>query len=327
MNGRFGYRSIYLLQNLGKLEAQMLIWPKCKEILRDPVTVQGNIFCYNCSYTPNFPINSVREIVEKLEIRCPLVDKCNWTGLINQARTHIEKCVNFRVSCHLNCGAIFARKDMKVHIENKCNNRLENCKYCQEIMKFYLLQGHYLRCPTYPLECSNLCGNKIARSRLENHITRDCPLTQLPCPLNCGSSFSRKDMPNHTGNKCELRLVPCKYCHKDIRFKFLDPHTFIRCLQFPIKCPNFCNLEMPRCKLEDHLNTVCPLADVSCPFYELGCMVTSLKRKDLRTHQKDYYIEHQELLLEDRKSQNRKLFIFFSVFAAIFGVLVFLYLH
>ena len=319
MKGRFGHRPTYLTQNLGKFECKMLFCPKCKGILREAVTVMGNIVCLNCSDQPSFPTNPIRETVDKLSIRCPLKDNCDWNGVLNQASTHVEKCGNFRVPCYLNCGAILTRKDVINHVRNKCNNRLMNCEHCLLTIKFYFLQAHYSRCPSYPLECRNLCGNKIPRSQMEKHVTIDCPLTYLPCPLKCQNTFRRKDLKTHTDDNCELRLVPCKYCIKDIRFKYLEPHALLRCLQYPLLCPNFCKFEMPRCELENHLNTDCPLADVTCPFTELGCTVSNLKRNGLRNHQKEFYIEHQELLLEDRKILNRKLIICLFVFAVILG--------
>ena len=326
MKSRYGYRPTYLTKKLGDLEAPLLLCPQCKGILRDAVTMMGSVFCLNCTYQPNFPITSVRQIVNKLEIQCPLVDKCNWVGVLDQAESHVQKCVNFRVSCDLNCGNIIKRKDINDHVRNKCIYRVVSCQYCNENMRFHLLQLHHASCPSYPLKCHNMCGREISRSLMKNHISTLCPLTIISCPLNCGNVFVRKEMPDHTGNNCELRYVPCKFCHKDIRFKFLVPHVLVRCLQYPIECPNYCKLEMPRCQLENHLKSDCPLADIICPFAELGCDVLTLKKKDLKIHQKEFYLEHQELLLADRKIQNRRFMICLSAIVIIFAIFSYIYI-
>ena len=151
MKGRFGYRSNYLTQSFGRIEVGYIICPKCKGIIRDAVSMQGTIACFHCNSTPNFPVESIRQIVDKLPIRCPISNRCDWKGTLSNARTHVETCGEFRVLCPFKCQAIVTRKNLAIHIENKCNLRLIDCEYCHETMKFQELRKHYLVCYVFPV--------------------------------------------------------------------------------------------------------------------------------------------------------------------------------
>ena len=38
----------------------------------------------------------------QLEIKCPLLRGCQWTGRLEDAQTHLNTCYKFRIPCTLN---------------------------------------------------------------------------------------------------------------------------------------------------------------------------------------------------------------------------------
>ena len=208
MKGKFGFRSTFLTQTFGRVEVGYIICPKCKGILRDAVSMKGSIACFCCNTSPNSPVNSIREIVNKLQIRCPASKRCDWRGTLSCARKHVETCGEFRIQCPFECKASVTRKNLANHIENKCNHRLVDCQYCQETLKFQTLQKHYLGCYGYLVESSDDCS-QVSNNSLENSIeclnpsnleiaqsNTDSPLVEsVPLPtIGPSEGINRKDL-------------------------------------------------------------------------------------------------------------------------------------
>ena len=123
-----------------------------------------------------------------------------------------------------------------------------------------------------------------------------CGSTLVLCPLGCESVVKRRETDQHTGNECQLRKVNCNFCGSTFQSVFLMDHVGI-CPFQPIDCD--CGIEIPRSKMDMHIETECPFGEVECPYAKYSCKIGNMPRKDLLTHKKEFYIEHQDMLEEE----------------------------
>ena len=149
---------------------------------------------------------------------------------------------------------------------------------------------------------------------------KDCAFFTIPCPLGCTErigvsekvevlNIRRSKLDFHLNNVCSMRLVLCNYCHSEMIAFQMNSHLS-NCEEFPVECPNRCSqslnaggsfhTEIYKIRRENipiHLNTVCPLQEISCPYAKYGCKVVFL-RKDLEEHKqdKDCMQQHFDLL-------------------------------
>ena len=170
MKARFGYRCSFLTQTFGRIEVGYIICPKCKGILRDAVSMEGYIACFCCNSSPNFPVKSIRRIVNKLQTRCPVSDMCDWNGTLANVRRHVESCGEFRILCPLNCNACVERKYLSIHTKDECDLRIVQCQYCHKSMEFQTLQKHYFDCNSLLLQAKSEIGSVNADSPLADSV-------------------------------------------------------------------------------------------------------------------------------------------------------------
>ena len=95
---------------------------------------------------------------------------------------------------------------------------------------------------------------------------------------------------------CPLRYVKCEYCKQVVYAKDFEEFNKT-CMLVPIKCHNGCTEKFLRGELTDH-NTVCPLAEVECPYTKYGCKVRPFRRY-LVSHLKLLKLKDQEEKLKD----------------------------
>ena len=125
-----------------------------------------------------------------------------------------------------------------------------------------------------------------------------CGSTLVSCPLGCESVVKRRETDQHTGNECQLRKVNCNFCGSTFQSVVLMDHVEI-CPDQPINCD--CGIEIPRSKMDMHIETECPFGEVECPYAKYSCKIGNMPRKDLLAHKKEFYIEHQDMLEEENK--------------------------
>ena len=154
-----------------------------------------------------------------------------------------------------------------------------------------------------PLE--KQCNWRGRISGVEKHLSV-CGYWNVSCPLECGNKVFVKDVKEHREDRCINRKVLCGFCKETIVFKRLNVHKQSVCSGFPVDCTNLCGLKPSRGRLKDHLDIDCPLTEIPCPYKELGCGIGTIKRGDLKDHERELFIEHQRLLLKRTKEQDSK---------------------
>ena len=95
------------------------------------------------------------------------------------------------------------------------------------------------------------------------------------------------DLNNHS-TSCPKRPWKCQYCGLEFTFDVGTNEHTPNCAQYPLPCPNQCEIgTVPRCDAEKHL-LVCPLQLVECEF---GCDA-KVVRRDLDRHMLENARQH-----------------------------------
>ncbi len=77
--------------------------------------------------------------------------------------------------------------------------------------------------------------------------------------------------------------VLCEFC-KILLEKSQEAVHYGLCQKFLVPCPSGCGVtELPREKVQEHLDNVCTKNEIQCPFIECGCAFKS-KRGDMPKH-------------------------------------------
>ena len=203
--------------------------PVCLHVLREPYQVNccGYAFCRECIEmieSDDQPCPCCKEIFEAFEdkrlkrslyafkVHCSIKEQgCQWVGELGQLDNHLnlnpsqqnqlQGCQLSKIKC-LHCSEVVLRSDIEDHQNNQCPRRPFSCEYCKEFDSSYeeVTINHWPVCGSYPVPCTNKCGETLQRQNLESHITNDCPLTIINCDfqhVGCEVRLPRKDMPEH----------------------------------------------------------------------------------------------------------------------------------
>ena len=134
--------------------------------------------------------------------------------------------------------------------------------------------------------------------QLEAHLdveTGDCEYVDIECPEKCGQQIQKCQLDTHIANECPERDFVCMYCDFKATYNIVSNKHWPECQNYPVKCPNECNIgAVERNILEDHLNT-CPLQVVECDFSYAGCH-KKLQRQDMEKHVEESTQEHLALM-------------------------------
>ena len=116
----------------------------------------------------------------------------------------------------------------------------------------------------------------------------------------CKVAMERRHLSSHQENECVYRQYKCQHCGYTDTYDAIAGSGWIRngysniaglgnhyneCAEFPFECPNICSdNNIRRRDLKTHIDTVCPLEPVKCPYrdYCSQCL-----RKDLESHKKE----------------------------------------
>ncbi|KAK8078126.1 hypothetical protein PG996_004296 [Apiospora saccharicola] len=131
-----------------------------------------------------------------------------------------------------------------------------------------------VRCPNRMRGCDLV----VARSLVENHVSRYCDKTLVPCPHpSCDKTIARKD----EGKGCLHYEVSCEFCEQAIQKADLETHQDMECLNRKKDC-ELCGAEYVRSKQEEHTKE-CPEVEVTCNFAPFGCN-HKMSRRHLEEH-------------------------------------------
>ena len=125
---------------------------------------------------------------------------------------------------------------------------------------------------------------------------------------DCYEMVKRSKLKTHEDETCPMRPFLCEYCNR----KQVRPSLhYNQCSQYPVPCPNNCQLTITRGRLESHMLNDCPLQPFECDFFWAGCSEKLLKCEFVQ-HNINYQLEHLSLLsaacktLEDEKNASEK---------------------
>ena len=131
-----------------------------------------------------------------------------------------------------------------------------------------------------------LCKEENFTAQVDKYFKRNTINTlKVRCPHKknmCEWVGELGDLNNHS-TSCPKRPWKCQYCDLKTTFDVGTNEHTPNCAQYPLPCPNQCEIgTVPRCAAEKHL-LVCPLQLVECEFANIGCEV-KVSRRDLTRH-------------------------------------------
>ena len=172
-----------------------------------------------------------------------------------------------------------------------CSENVNNSNLVKKVNK--AVEELAVRCPVM-----RKCEWVGTLSEAFSHL-QECPEFRIACK-ECNCVLKRSELDDHYREKCPKRLVHCEYCQQQVVYMCINEHINI-CELAPEICPNKCDLEMQRNKLQSHIAYDCENRFESCAFFMLGCTEKLIRFKDLAAHNKEMMCYHQDLMLEQVK--------------------------
>ncbi len=141
-------------------------------------------------------------------------------------------------------------------------------------------------------ECG--CGWTGELGELASHTDSrngNCQFVDVTCPNNCGESHQRRHLYSHLSNTCPKRPFTCEYCGFESTHEEVCNKHYPECANFPLSCPNKCEVSsVDRDKMSEHMSQ-CPLQLVECEYAHAGCC-ERIQRKDLAKHMEQNVQKH-----------------------------------
>ncbi|XP_003388778.1 PREDICTED: TNF receptor-associated factor 5-like [Amphimedon queenslandica] len=168
-------------------------------------------------------------------------------------------------------------KSLKVY----CTNTDSGCRWMGTIKD---IDTHLNSCIYQLVHCTNECGVKIKRSKLETHLT----------------------------DKCPKRLVNCRYCKQEGTYQVITSISHLKeCPDLPYQCSNEgCHEKIPRHSLGSH-NETCPKAIIPCEYNTVGCN-KKMKREEQEKHNEESMKQHLDIAMKKidamQHSSNQQVF-------------------
>ena len=207
----------------------------CSKVLRDPhlTACCGQHFCETClqqwcmrqgrEVCPicqednfvHFLNKATKREIERLKIRCSNhKEGCRWMGELGTLNAHLESdkgCGYGEVDCINKCSQRINQKDLAAHLTHYCPLRKYKCQYCGEEDTYQTItKKHYSECPSYPLDCPNMCGVRgIKRAKMSQHQS-ECPLEAVECSFKeagCKPTLIRRDFERHMAASTQQHLL------------------------------------------------------------------------------------------------------------------------
>ncbi|GBG77195.1 hypothetical protein CBR_g23522 [Chara braunii] len=124
-----------------------------------------------------------------------------------------------------------------------------------------------------------------------------------PKVKHCGRRFDREEELHNHRLQCPIRPVQCvnEGCMEVFSAVFGEKHDAV-CFFKPLPCRQKCGGLVRRGEMEVHVNTVCPMKLVSCPFEKLGCVEPVYQGK-LVQHCEEYVPKHVMFMLAAMQKQ------------------------
>ena len=177
-----GYKRGYLAQNI----TTAFNCPICDGIPRDAVQTGSETKCLSCATSEDntTPNETLRDTISKLEVMCPLLRGCEWSGKLADIWTHLDECLFLHLECPMKCDVVIARGSLESHTYSSCSQRKVQCEYCKQYGLAKGLPNHFKTCKEFAVICPHGCGESIPRKQSELHKNTNCPLGEVTCPYS-----------------------------------------------------------------------------------------------------------------------------------------------
>ena len=196
-----GYKRDFLAQTITSDQEILLKCAVCQGIPREAIECEDGTKCLVCSTQEEPPHEGVRELVNQLEVMCPLLRACEWSGKMCDIISHLDECLFLHLECPMRCEVVIPRGALESHTYNECMQRKINCDYCKQFGLAKGLEKHYKVCKEFPVMCPHGCGDSVPRRQSELHRNTNCPLTEVTCPYSkygcCALRMTRKELIVH----------------------------------------------------------------------------------------------------------------------------------
>ncbi len=130
-----------------------------------------------------------------------------------------------------------------------------------------------------------MCKDDEFNTQVDKYFKRKIRQLKVYCPhkkSGCEWTGELGDL-NHHATSCPKRPWKCKYCEFESIYEIGPTDHTPNCANYPLFCPNQCEIgTVPRCQADSHL-LECPLQLVECEFAGTGCNV-KVPRRDLADH-------------------------------------------
>ena len=136
-------------------------------------------------------------------MKCSNKRGCEWVGTVGTLKEHVATCGYTLVPCPKQCkDDAVMRKDLEKHLQNDCQNRDHECKFCGEKGTYATItEVHDKTCDMKIVPCPDVgCGKTMQRQKIKEHVFTKCPHTVIPCKykgIGCDTELKREDMAAH----------------------------------------------------------------------------------------------------------------------------------
>ena len=193
----------------------------------------------------------------------------------------------------------------------------KRCPFCKEPNFTSMLNKGLLReinelkvrCPNAASGCAweGQLNQVVQHTASRSGAEGECRYQRVQCRSSrCRESLLRVELHDHETQQCEYRQFTCKHCLNFTNtYQIVISQHYPVCSEFPVPCPNKCEVaDMSRSALEEHLS-VCPLQVVACDYQSAGCNC-SRPRKSLSAHYATAANYHNQLLVRQNASLQSK---------------------
>ena len=139
------------------------------------------------------------------------------------------------------------------------------------------------------------CTWKGQLEDLEEHMeSGECEFIDVPCPNNCEQMVQKVNLEQHLASECPMLNYTCPHCSFEAPFEVVNKDHWSTCPNFPISCPNGCDITCARSEMDKHF-TMCAKVQMECTYKHAGCEVIFF-RGDEEEHMEKFSKRHSTLL-------------------------------
>ena len=163
-------------------------------------------------------------------------------------------------------------KDKAHHMSHECPNRLVQCPFCGDWIKF-------CDCPHVDITCELKCGLMVPWCIHHLHVLNDCPNRPAECCYECGTAGLT--VTSVVLHQLRCQKFVCDWCSLgELLEEEIMPHKLNDCPMRPVECDWCGQFPIPHSKLELHKQFECPCEPTECDW----CHEQPIKICELHYH-------------------------------------------